>query len=170
MITSKRTLLAMLCLAAVVSFAGVSAVIAHCGGCEVDKDIVVRATDAGNFTKLVAALEAADLVDTLKGDGPFTVFAPNDDAFADLPDGKLDELLKPENKEDLQDILKFHVVSGRLLAADVTKAETLETLQGDELEVEVKDGKVFVGGAEVTATDLECGNGYIHTIDAVLLP
>ncbi|MHC4562631.1 MAG: fasciclin domain-containing protein [Planctomycetota bacterium] len=134
------------------------------------ENIVDTAIGAGSFKTLVTALKAADLVDTLKGDGPFTVFAPDDDAFAELPEGKLEDLLKPENKEELQGVLKFHVVSGKLMAADVMTKKSLKTLQGGDLEVTVDDDTVKVGGAKVKSTDIKCSNGVIHVITKVLMP
>jgi uncharacterized surface protein with fasciclin (FAS1) repeats len=134
------------------------------------KDIVDTAVAAGNFKTLAAALKAADLVTTLKGKGPFTVFAPTDEAFAKLPKGTLDDLLKPENKAKLTAILTYHVVPGNVLAADVVKLSKAKTVQGSELTIKVKDGKVMVDNANVTSTDIKCENGVIHVIDAVLLP
>jgi uncharacterized surface protein with fasciclin (FAS1) repeats len=133
-------------------------------------DIVDTAAAADGFQTLVAAIKAADLVDTLKGDGPFTVFAPTDDAFAKLPDGTLDELLKPESKEKLTAILTYHVVPSKVMAADVVNLESAKTVQGQEVAISVENGSVKVDGANVTATDIECSNGVIHVIDAVILP
>jgi len=134
------------------------------------KDIVDTAVAADGFQTLVAAVKAAGLVDTLKGQGPFTVFAPTDEAFGKLPAGTLDELLKPENKEKLTAILTYHVVPGKVLAADVVKLDSAKTVQGAEVAIAVEDGKVKVDEANVTATDIECTNGVIHVIDAVILP
>ncbi|MCL4127581.1 UNVERIFIED_CONTAM: hypothetical protein GTU68_038846 [Idotea baltica] len=133
-------------------------------------DVVDTAVAAGNFKTLVAAVQAAGLVETLKGDGPFTVFAPNDDAFAKIPAEKLEELLKPENKETLQGILTYHVVSGNVMAADVVTLSSAKTVNGQEVTVKVSDGKVTVDGANVIATDIKCGNGVIHVIDSVIMP
>jgi len=133
-------------------------------------DIVDTAVAAGNFKTLAAALQAADLVDTLKGKGPFTVFAPTDAAFGKLPDGALQELLKPENKEKLTAILTYHVVPGRVTASDVVKLSTAKTAQGAEAKIRVKDGKVYVDNALVTTTDIKAGNGVIHVIDSVIFP
>jgi transforming growth factor-beta-induced protein len=133
-------------------------------------DIVETAVAAGNFNTLAKALEAGDLVDALKGEGPFTVFAPTDAAFAKLPAGTLEGLLKPEKKSDLQGILKYHVVSGKVVAADVVKIDSAETLQGKKLSIKVNDGTVMVNDAKVTNTDIGCSNGVIHVIDSVLLP
>jgi transforming growth factor-beta-induced protein len=133
-------------------------------------DIVDTAAAADGFTTLVAAVKAAELVDTLKGDGPFTVFAPTDEAFAKLPAGTLEELLKPESKEKLTSILTYHVVPGKVLAADVVSLDAAKTVQGQEVAITVENGNVKVDGAKVTATDIECTNGVIHVIDAVILP
>ena len=135
------------------------------------KDIVDTAVADGRFTTLVAAVEAAGLVDTLKGAGPFTVFAPTDDAFAKLPAGTLDDLLKPENKHKLTDILLYHVVSGKVMAADVVSLTSAPTVLGKDIKITVKDGKVFLNDTiQVIITDIETSNGVIHVIDAVLLP
>ncbi|MEQ9410685.1 MAG: fasciclin domain-containing protein [Fuerstiella sp.] len=133
-------------------------------------DIVDTAVATEGFATLVAAVKAAGLVDTLKGEGPFTVFAPTDAAFAALPEGTLDDLLKPENKDKLTSILTYHVVSGKVMAADVVKVTSAKTVQGGEVAVAVDGGTVTVDGATVTATDIECSNGVIHVIDAVILP
>lgn len=134
------------------------------------KDIVDTAVSAGSFETLVAAVKAAGLVETLKGEGPFTVFAPTDQAFADLPEGTIAELLKPENKKQLQDILTYHVVPGKVLAADVVKLSGAKTVQGQHVDIKVKDGKVTIDGAEVLKTDIETSNGVIHVIDKVIMP
>jgi len=133
-------------------------------------DIVDTAVASGDFKTLVAAVKAAGLVETLKGDGPFTVFAPTDAAFAALPDGTLEELLKPESKDKLVSILTYHVVPGKVLAADVVTLVSAKTVQGGDVTIVADDGKVKVNGANVTATDIECSNGVIHVIDAVILP
>ena len=135
-----------------------------------ENDIVDTAVSAGQFSTLAAALEAAGLVDTLKGDGPFTVFAPTDDAFAKLPEGTVEELLKPENKDKLVSILTYHVVSGKVVAADVVKLEKAKTVNGSDVSIQVMDGNVQVGSANVTSTDIEASNGVIHVIDSVILP
>jgi len=119
---------------------------------------------------LAAALQAAGLVDTLKGAGPFTVFAPTDAAFAKLPAGTLEELLKPENKAKLTAILTYHVVSGKVLAKDVVKLSEAKTVQGSSVKITAAEGGVKVDNANVVKTDIVCGNGLIHVIDAVLLP
>ena len=134
------------------------------------KDIVDTAVAAGSFKTLAAALTAADLVGTLKGKGPFTVFAPTDDAFAKLPAGTLDDLLKPANKTKLAGILTYHVVSGKVMAADVVKLKSAKTVNGQDITIMVKDGTVMVDNAKVTKTDIMCTNGVIHVIDAVILP
>jgi uncharacterized surface protein with fasciclin (FAS1) repeats len=134
------------------------------------KDIVDVASGAGTFKTLVAALSAADLVETLRGDGPFTVFAPSDEAFAKLPKGTVEDLLKPENKKKLISILTYHVVSGEVLAKDVVKLKEARTAQGQSAKIVVKGDKVMVDGATVTATDIPALNGVIHVIDSVILP
>jgi len=133
-------------------------------------DIVDTAMAAGSFKTLLAAVTSAELVETLKGDGPFTVFAPSDDAFGKIPAEKIAELLKPENKETLQRILTYHVVSGNVMAADVVKLTSAKTVNGKEVAIAVADGKVTVDGANVVATDIKCANGVIHVIDSVLMP
>ena len=137
---------------------------------EQPKDIVDTAAAADDFKTLVAAVTAAGLVETLKGDGPFTVFAPTDAAFGNLPEGTLDDLLKPENKEKLTSILTYHVVPGKVLAADVVTLKSAKTVQGAEVAITVEGEKVKVDGANVTATDIDCANGVIHVIDAVIVP
>jgi len=134
------------------------------------KDIVDTAVGAGSFKTLAKALQAAGLVDTLKGAGPFTVFAPTDEAFAKLPAGTLDSLLLPENKAKLQKVLTYHVVAGKVMAADVVKLTSAKAVSGDTITVAAADGKVRVDGATVTATDIAATNGVIHVIDAVILP
>ena len=135
-----------------------------------EKDIVDTAVGAGSFKTLVAAVKAAGLVETLKGKGPFTVFAPTDEAFAKLPKGTVETLLKPENKAKLQAILTYHVVPGSVMAADVVKLTGAVTVQGQKVDIAVKDGKVTVDGANVVKTDIACSNGVIHVIDSVILP
>jgi uncharacterized surface protein with fasciclin (FAS1) repeats len=134
------------------------------------KDIVDTAVEADGFKTLVAAVQAAGLVDTLKGEGPFTVFAPTDEAFAKLPAGTLEDLLKPESKDKLTAILTYHVVPGKVLAADVVELDSAKTVQGAEVAITVEGSNVKVNEANVTATDIECSNGVIHVIDAVILP
>jgi uncharacterized surface protein with fasciclin (FAS1) repeats len=133
-------------------------------------DIVDTAVAAGSFTTLATALKAADLVATLKGPGPFTVFAPTDEAFAKLPPGTLESLLKPENKAKLAGILTYHVVSGKVTAADVVKLTSAKTVNGQSVKVTVDGGKVKVNDANVVKTDVAASNGVIHVIDTVLLP
>ena len=146
------------------------------------KNIVESAASSKDFTTLVAAVKAADLVDVLSSKGPFTVFAPTNDAFAKLPDGTVETLLKPENKAKLQTILKYHVVSGNIMAGDVVglikenngKAKVV-TVSGDTLTAQMKDGSVYLvdennNWSKITATDLKTSNGVIHVIDTVVLP
>jgi len=135
-----------------------------------DKDIVDTAVEAGDFTTLAAALEAADLVTTLKGDGPFTVFAPTDAAFEKLPAGTVEILLKPENKQKLVEVLTYHVVPGKVMAADVVGLDEAKTVNGKAIDIQVEGNAVKVNGANVTATDIEASNGVIHVIDQVILP
>lgn len=133
------------------------------------KDIVDTAVGAGNFTILVAAVEAAGLVDTLKGEGPFTVFAPTDEAFAALPDGTVETLLKPENKDQLTAILTYHVVPGKVMSGDLSNNMMATTAQGSDVTI-MTEGGVTVNGATVVQADIEASNGVIHVIDAVILP
>ena len=132
-------------------------------------DIVDTAVAAGSFKTLVAAVTAADLVATLKSAGPFTVFAPTDEAFAKLPAAVITDLLRPENKPKLQGILTYHVVAGQVMAADVVKLKTAKTVQGQDVSIDTTKG-VTVNGANVIKTDIVCSNGVIHVIDAVVLP
>lgn len=136
------------------------------------KDIVDIASSDGRFKTLVTALKAAGLVDTLKGQGPFTVFAPTDDAFAKLPAGQIDELLKPENKKTLVNILTYHVTPGKVTAADVTKlnGKEITMVNGTKAKIEVKDNQVYIDGAKVIVTDIMAKNGVIHVIDTVMTP
>lgn len=133
-------------------------------------DIVDVATENGSFNTLVAAVKAADLVETLKGEGPFTVFAPTDDAFAKLPDGTVDMLLMPENKDKLVSILTYHVVPGKVMAADVVKLDKAATVQGQDVMIKTMGDKVMVNDANVMATDVKAKNGVIHVIDTVIMP
>ena len=133
-------------------------------------DIVDTAVAAGSFNTLAAALEAADLVDTLKGDGPFTVFAPTDAAFAALPAGTVESLLKPENKDQLVAVLTYHVVAGKVEAADVVKLDSATTVNGADVSIAAGDSGVTVDNANVVQTDIMASNGVIHVIDAVILP
>jgi uncharacterized surface protein with fasciclin (FAS1) repeats len=134
------------------------------------KDIVDTAVAAGSFKTLVAAIQAAGLVDTLKGPGPFTVFAPTDEAFGKLPKGTLDDLLKPENKGKLAAILTYHVIPAKKMAADVVKMKKAKTVQGSWIKIKAKSGKVMIDKATVVQTDIKASNGVIHVIDTVLLP
>ena len=134
------------------------------------KDIVDTAVATGDFKTLATALQAAGLVDTLKGAGPFTVFAPTDEAFAKLPAGTVEDLLKPENKEKLVAILTYHVVAGDVMAKDVVKLSEAKTVNGKSVKIMAQGGKVMVDDANVIKTDIQCSNGVIHVIDSVLLP
>jgi len=133
------------------------------------KDIVDTAVGAGNFTTLVAAVEAAGLVETLKGEGPFTVFAPTDAAFAALPAGTVEDLLKPENKDKLTAILTYHVVPGKVMSTDLTEGQKAATVQGGEVTITLEGG-AKVNGAVISTADIEATNGVIHVIDSVILP
>lgn len=133
------------------------------------KDVVDTAVEAGDFTTLVAAVQAAGLVDTLKGEGPFTVFAPTDEAFAKLPAGTVDELLKPENKDKLTAILTYHVLPGEVTSSDLSDGMMAKTVEGEDVTVELGDA-VMINDATVTAPDIEASNGVIHVIDTVLMP
>ncbi len=134
-------------------------------------DIVETAASAGNFGTLIKAVEAADLADTLKGDGPFTVFAPTDEAFAALPPGKLDELLKPENKDELVKVLSYHVVSGKITASEIAgKTSSFKTLEGSDVTVNSAGRVTKVNEAAIKQPDVIASNGVIHVIDRVILP
>ncbi len=135
-----------------------------------DKNVVENASAAPNLSTLVAAVKAADLVETLSGEGPFTVFAPDNAAFEKLPEATLADLLKPENKQQLTDILTYHVVPGTYAASDLTDGQELKTVNGETLAVSVKDGTVKVGDATVTQADVFQSNGVAHVIDTVLQP
>ncbi len=158
-------------------FGGISAAVAMLAlsvgfsvAADCKKDIVDTAVGAGSFKTLVAAVQAAGLVDTLKGQGPFTVFAPTDEAFAKLPKGTVEDLLKPENKSKLQAVLTYHVVPGKVMAADVVKLKDAKTAQGQSVKIAVAGGNVKVDGATVVKTDIVTSNGVIHVIDSVILP
>ena len=144
------------------------------GSSAIAQDKTIVETAAGNeaFSTLVAAVKAADLVDVLSSEGPFTVFAPTDEAFAKLPEGTLENLLKPENKETLAKILTYHVVPGKVMAADVVKLDgkKVDTAAGAKATISVAGSTVMVDKAKVVKTDIECSNGVIHVIDAVILP
>ena len=133
------------------------------------KDIVDTAMEAGNFNTLVAAVKAAGLVDTLKGEGPFTVFAPTDAAFEALPEGTVENLLKPENKDQLVGILTYHVVPGKVMSSDLSEGMKAGTVQGQEVTVTLEGGPK-INGADISAPDVEASNGVIHVIDEVILP
>ena len=135
-----------------------------------EKDIVDTAVSAGQFKTLAAALGAAGLVDTLKGEGPFTVFAPTDAAFAKLPDGTVEKLLKPENKDQLTAVLTYHVVAGKVMAADVIKLSEAKTVNGAPAKIAVNGDNVMINDATVSTADVTASNGVIHVIDTVLLP
>lgn len=134
------------------------------------EDIVDKAIAAGSFNTLVAAVKAADLVETLKSEGPFTVFAPTDEAFAKLPEGTVEDLLKPENKEKLQKILTYHVVPGKVVSSEVVKMNSAETANGQTIDISTRDGSVMVDNATVVKADIMCSNGVIHVVDTVILP
>jgi len=133
-------------------------------------DIVDTAVEAGQFETLVAALQAAGLVETLKGEGPFTVFAPTDEAFAALPEGTVEDLLKPENQAQLQSILTYHVVPGKIMAEDAMAADSATTVQGQDITLTTENGSVMVNDATVIQADIAASNGVIHVIDGVLMP
>jgi uncharacterized surface protein with fasciclin (FAS1) repeats len=135
-----------------------------------DKDIVDIAVSAGSFNTLVAAVQAAGLVETLKGEGPLTVFAPTDEAFAKLPEGTVESLLKPENRSKLQAVLTYHVVPGRVTADEVVKLSSAATANGRELRITANGEQVMVDNANVIQTDIMASNGIIHVIDAVVIP
>lgn len=157
----KLALIAAVLLIATASFAGDKGS---------SKDIVDTAVAAGQFNTLAKALQAAGLVDTLKGKGPFTVFAPTDEAFAKLPAGTLEDLLKPENKEKLTAILTYHVVSEKVMAKDVMKLNSAKTVNGKDVKITTESGKVMINDAKVVSADVKASNGVIHVIDTVLLP
>lgn len=157
-----------LCAAAAVVAAPLTAMAGNASTMNAKKDIVDTAVAAGSFKTLAAALDAAGLVDTLKGPGPFTVFAPTDAAFAKLPEGTVDGLLK--DKAKLSSILTYHVVPGKVMAADVVKLDGAKTVNGQSVMIKVVDGKVQVDTATVTQADIETSNGVIHVIDTVLMP
>ena len=151
---------------------GLFAIAANAGhhGEEKDKDIIETAASNGSFTTLVAAIEAAGLSDTLKGDGPFTVFAPTDAAFAKLPAGTVDNLLLPENRDQLTAILTYHVVAGEVTAAEVVMLESATTVNGQNITIAMEGDAVMIDGATVAAADVMASNGVIHVIDEVILP
>ena len=137
---------------------------------EADKNIVELAQSQEDLSTLVEALKAADLVSTLEGDGPFTVFAPNNAAFETLPEGTLEELLKPENKDKLASVLTFHVIPEKAMSSDLSDGQKIATVEGEDVNVMLQDGNVMVDGAKVVQPDVEASNGVVHIIDAVILP
>lgn len=141
---------------------------AGCGTC--DKTVVQNATNTASFTTLVSAVQAAGLAEKLSGPGPFTVFAPTNEAFSKLPSGTLEELLKPENKAKLVSVLTYHVVPGNVKAKDVVKLKEATTVAGSNVAIVVKNGVIMIDGAKVVQTDITSSNGVIHVIDAVILP
>ena len=145
-----------------------SAIAGHHG--EKKKDIVDTAVANGSFNTLAAALQAGDLIGTLKSDGPFTVFAPTDEAFAKLPAGTVESLLKPENKDKLVSILTYHVVAGKVDSAQVVKLDSATTVNGADVQISVRDGSVFINEAKVIKADVYASNGVIHVVDTVILP
>ncbi len=159
----------MLKIKALGAFAGAAFLVAPVAGFAMQEDIVDTAVAADGFNTLVAAVQAAGLVDTLKGDGPFTVFAPTDEAFAALPAGTVENLLKPENKEQLVAVLTYHVVPGKVMSGDITADMAATTVQGTDVDITTMGG-VKVDGASVVAADIEASNGVIHVIDQVILP
>ena len=162
---SKLMLVAAGCVMALASFQSAQA---GCGTC--DKTIVENAVKLEGFETLVKAAKAAGLVETLSGKGPFTVFAPTDEAFAKLPKGTIETLLKPENKDKLVAILKYHVVPGKVMAKDVVNLKKGKTVEGSDIKIKVKEGKVMINKALVAKADVACSNGVIHVIDSVILP
>ena len=181
----KKRSTAVLAVAVAASVGVVGSVWAGCGACSScgsaapvkkmvmavhEHDIVETAVEAGSFKTLVAAVKAADLVSVLKSEGPFTVFAPTDEAFAKLPAGTVESLLKEENRDQLVAILTYHVVPGKVMASDVVKIDEAATVQGQKISIAVKDGIVSVDGAKVVKTDIETSNGIIHVIDSVIMP
>jgi transforming growth factor-beta-induced protein len=162
--TIKSLLQPILC---VVAVAGMTAT---ASAAEANKDIVDTAVAAGSFKTLVAAVKAAGLAETLKGPGPFTVFAPTDEAFAKLPSGTVETLLKPENKAKLVDILTYHVVAGDVPAEAAMKLKEATALNKKEIKLEVKDGALYLNKSKVTTADVDASNGIIHIIDTMLMP
>ena len=163
-----RSVKVIAAVAALTMLVGSTSVQAGCGTC--DKTVVENAVKIDGFKTLVAAVKTAGLVETLSGDGPFTVFAPTDEAFKKLPEGTLESLLKPENKGKLADILKYHVVPGAVMAKDVVTLEKAKTVLGKNVRIKVTDGKVKINKANVVKTDVKSSNGVIHVIDTVILP
>ncbi|MDA8745459.1 fasciclin domain-containing protein [Rubripirellula amarantea] len=158
----------MMLAALVVVSMSVQSAQAGCGTC--DKTVVENAVAGEQFTTLVAAVKAAGLVDTLSGEGPFTVFAPTNEAFAALPDGTVESLLKPENKAKLVKILTYHVVSGKVMAKDVVGLTEAKTVEGSTIDIKVEGSDVMINNAKVIKTDINSKNGVIHVIDKVIMP
>lgn len=167
-----KTVAAVFTLSFAALFASFSNAGSHEGheGHEKSKNIVQIAAGNPDFSTLVAALKAADLVTVLEGDGPFTVFAPTNDAFAKLPEGTVEDLLKPENKDQLVAVLTYHVVAGKVTAKDAMKLSSAESVQGSDIKISTKDGAVMVDNAQVIDADIDASNGVIHVIDSVILP
>jgi len=172
----KKSMLAVAVVAGSVVLAG-AVQAGSCGSCSssaakksAKQDVVDTAVAAGSFNTLVAAVKAAGLADTLKGAGPFTVFAPTDEAFGKLPAGTVESLLKPENLAKLQGILKYHVVAGKVTAEQASKLTSAATVQGSNIRIEAKEGSVKINEATVVKADVEASNGVIHVIDQVILP
>lgn len=163
-----KKVIASVAVALVAAFANFNVATAGCGTC--DKTIVEVAVGNEDFKTLVAAVKAAGLVETLSGDGPFTVFAPTDAAFKKLPEGTLETLLKPENKDKLIAILTYHVVPGKVMAEKVVTMKEAKTVQGSPIAIAVKDGTVMINKAKVVKADIPTINGVIHVIDTVILP
>jgi transforming growth factor-beta-induced protein len=162
--------LRVLALVAALALAAVPAAGAHARHAGHGKNIMQTAVAAGDFKTLVSLVKQAGLKDTLAHGGPFTVFAPTDEAFAKLPAGTVEDLLKPENKQKLISILTYHVVPGHVAAKDVVKLHEAKTVNGKDVTIMVDDGKVMIDNSTVTKTDIQCSNGIIHVIDTVLLP
>jgi len=160
----KKFALATLSIAIVMTSAGLAS------AAEKKADIVDTAVSVDDFSTLVAAVKAAGLVDTLKGKGPFTVFDPTNAAFAKLPKGTVESLLKPENKDKLIAVLTYHVVPGKVMAKDVVNLSTADTVQGGSIDIKVVNGTVMINNAKVLKADVKCSNGVIHVIDTVILP
>jgi len=167
-VVSRKMMVALLVTLALVFSLNVMVLADNHGGSKMD--IVDTAVEADDFNTLATALTEAELISTLKGEGPFTVFAPTDAAFAALPEGTLDSLLA--DKEQLTNVLLYHVVSGKVMAEEVSdmNGEMVETVSGEEVEISLMYGKVYINGAQVTTTDIEASNGVIHVIDTVLVP
>ena len=169
-LVSKVTSVLVTALAATAFVSSLSAIAGEHPKGEPAGDIVEVATAAGQFNTLAAALEAANLIDTLKSDGPFTVFAPTDEAFAALPEGTVESLLRPENRDQLVSILTYHVVSGKVTSSEVVTLDAAETVNGRQISIDVTDGIVQINDATVVAADVAASNGIIHVIDTVILP